>query len=1462
MDEHRGRRDDAPRRFERVAIVNRGEAAMRLVHAVRELSAEAGAGGRMATVALYTDPDRRAMFVREADAAVPLGPATFVDPEDGRRKSAYLDYARLERALVEARADAAWVGWGFVSEHAEFAELCARLGIAFIGPSAEVMRRLADKITAKRLAEQADLPVAPWSGGPVGTLDEARRKARELGYPLMLKASAGGGGRGIRAIASEEDLSVAFDRARAEALAAFGDATVFLERRVPGARHVEVQILADRHGAAWAVGVRDCTLQRRHQKVLEEAPSPALSPEQDREIRAAAARLARIAGYENAGTVEFLYDPATRRFAFMEVNARLQVEHPVTEETTGLDLVKLQIHVARGGRLVGEPPAPRGHAIEVRLNAEDPESEFAPAPGRIELLRLPAGPGLRVDCGVAEGDEVPPDFDSMIAKIIAWGTDRDEALARLRRGLAEAAIVIRGGTSNKAFLLGLLGMPEVRASAVDNGWLDRLAARGGHVSNDHAEVALLAAATEAYLADRAADRATFYAWAARGRPRIRAEVGRVVELRRRGRDCRLRVLQIAPGTFEIDAGGGAARVHVERVGPFERRLSYAGRSYRVIAAAQDTSWLVEVEGVAHRVCRDAGGMVRAPAPALVLSIAAQPGDEVEAGARLATLEAMKMEMAVAAPFAGRVREVLAMPNAQVAAGAPLVRLEPRGGPRAEAAEPLGLVVDPEPGLLPPAARWARAGEDLRRLLLGFDVDATCAERLAAEWGALAAALPPGGPDPDRDEEDALALFADVHALFRHERADGDGRPRPIPGEHLAAFVRAPSGRGEGLPASFLAELRRALAHHGVHGIDPCTELEEALVRIHEAFDRGERAAKVAAAILERWRVAPPPREGAAGDRLRALLDRIAEVAHARFPALVDLALAVRHRAAPEQRRRGHLRPRDIVELLAPAGGSSTFVEHDLDAEGRLVPVDRPLGASTAHVVVGTVTSVTPLYPEGMTRVVLLGDPGKEMGSLADPECARIVAALDLAERMRVPVDWFTVSAGARISMTSGTENLDATAAALRRIVLFTQAGLEINVVVAGVNVGAQAYWNAEATMLMHTRGILVMTRDTAMVLTGKQALDYAGSVSAEDNRGIGGYDRIMGPNGQAQYWAEDVAGACRVLFAHHELTYVAPGERCPRRARTDDPPDRDVRAAPHPEGYGFATVGDVFSAEKNPGRKRPFDVRAVMRAVTDGDHPSLERWRDMRGAETAVVWDARVGGHAACVVGIESRPLPRLGFAPAHGPDQWSAGTLFPGSSKKVARALNAASGRRPVVVLANLTGFDGSPESMECLQLEYGAEIGRAIVNFEGSIVFCVLSRYHGGAFVVFSKRLNEGLCAVAIEGAHASVIGGAPAAAVVFARDVDARTGKDPRIASLDERIAATGGDERRALAAQRAELWPAVRSEKLGEVAEAFDRVHSVDRALEVGSLDLVLPPARLRPFLVEALDRAAARAARRA
>jgi acetyl-CoA carboxylase carboxyltransferase component len=318
---------------------------------------------------------------------------------------------------------------------------------------------------------------------------------------------------------------------------------------------------------------------------------------------------------------------------------------------------------------------------------------------------------------------------------------------------------------------------------------------------------------------------------------------------------------------------------------------------------------------------------------------------------------------------------------------------------------------------------------------------------------------------------------------------------------------------------------------------------------------------------------------------------------------------------------------------------------------------------------------------------------------------------------------------------------------------------------------------------------------------------------------------------------------------------VARGERFPRRAPTADPPSRDVRAAVH--GNGFACVGEVFADATNPGRKKPFDIRRVMAAVVDQDHPPLERWSAMQDADTAVVWDAYLGGIPVALVGIESKPVARLGFVPTDGPEQWMSGTLFPKSSKKLARAINAASGSRPLVMLANLSGFDGSPESMRRLQLEYGAEIGRAVVNFAGPVVFCVVSRYHGGAFVVFSKALHDNFQALALEGSFASVIGGAPAAAVVFAREVDARTRQDPRLQAAERELAGAADGEKRRLRARLEAVARDVRSEKLGGVAEQFDAVHSIERALRVGSLDRIIPAAELRPQLIAAVERGMSR-----
>jgi acetyl/propionyl-CoA carboxylase alpha subunit/acetyl-CoA carboxylase carboxyltransferase component len=1858
-----------------VAIVNRGEAAMRLIHTVRELNARGD--HEIETIALHTDGERQAMFVREADHAYALGPAS---------ARPYLDHAGLAHALLATRADAAWVGWGFVAEDADFAERCERIGVTFIGPSPDAMRRLGDKIGAKKLAEESGVPVAAWSDGPVDDLDSAVQHAHRIGYPLMLKAAAGGGGRGIRVVTSDAELAAVFERTRDEARRAFGSGVVFLERLVTGARHVEVQLICDGQGTAWALGVRDCSIQRRNQKLIEESASPVLSGEQVAILKDSAARLALTVGYRGAGTAEFLYQPEERTFAFLEVNTRLQVEHPVTELVTDTDLVALQLHVALGGRLEGQVPGETGHAVEARLNAEDPDRDFAPAPGRIALLRPPVGPGVRVDIGVAEGDAIPADFDSMIAKVIAYAPTRELALARLERALADTTVVIEGGTTNKSFLLDLLSRPEVRTGQADTGWIDRERTVGGLSDHRHAGVALVAAAIDAYEEAEQAERLHLFATAHGGRPQARHEVGRKFDLKLRGVTHRVEVAQVGPGRYRVGvpsaltgsgADGTAVSATLERLGAFAGRLTVSGRGYRVVTSAHAAEHQVEVDGSVHRITKDEGGVVRSPAPALVVAVPVTAGEEVAAGARVIVLESMKMETVITAPVSGRVRELLVAANDQVSTGQPLLTLDPLddAGPAAGAGQPAsGLAGEAGRLELPTAVPASGPREvalrclgDLRSLFLGFDLAPEDGRRHLSEWSAARAspALDSDGAEVLAAEIDVLATFADLCELSRNRPGDGDGSDDRVhsPREYFYRYLHSLDPERERLPEQFRDKLARVLARYDVTDLARTPELEDAVFRAFLSQQRTPSHLPVVNDLLESWLAIPAPSStgGAAGaaspaEAAREVLDRLVLATQLRYPVIGDLARSVRYRwfeapvveqarqatyatvrqqlehltamsaqlttgtpdpdyearietlvaipepivrflaegishraatvgpllevlarrhyreytldnvrteqaphgpvvtadytldgrptrlistaaqltgdldavaaridaaidaagtrqpvadlylewpdapathdscsralvrllseftfarrtrrvhvavsiergarierftfrpgtygevaisedtlvrglhpmvgrrldlwrlrnfrisrveapddvvlyrcvapdnpsdvrlvalaqvreltvvrdgaghvtglpqveravascldairraraadpggtrldmnhvwihlwpvidapvqeltalqrtvapltvgagieevvaqgritragdpsAAPQEvsarffyrpgagvvaqlsgpaterlkplddyaqkvlrsRRRGTVYPYELIPMLARGG---QFTEHDLDAAGVLVPVRRAPGGNTAGIVAGVISTPAARYPEGLRRVVLLGDPTMALGALAEAECARVVAALDLAERLGVPVEWFAISGGARISMASGTENMDWVARALRRIIEFTQAGGEINVIVAGITVGAQPYWNAEATMLMHTKGILVMTPDSAMVLTGKQAMDYSGGVSAEDNFGIGGYDRVMGPNGQAQYWAPDLAGAVDVLFAHYDHGYTVRGETTPRPAGTSDPRERDVCESEHVvPGSDFRTVGDIFSAVTNPERKKAFDIRVLMGAVADADHPTLERWAGMADAETSVVLDAHLGGHPVCLLGIESRPIPRRGFPPSDGPDTWTAGTLFPRSSAKTARAINAASGSRPIVVLANLSGFDGSPESMRNLQLEYGAEIGRAIVNFAGPIVFCVVSRYHGGAFVVFSKTLHDNMTVLAVEGSYASVIGGAPAAAVVFSGEVDARTGADPRVKALERRLRVTQGLERARLRSELTELRAAVRSEKLSEVATEFDTVHSIERAVKVGSVDAIINPRELRPRLIEAVETGLARA----
>ncbi len=442
--------------FKKVLIANRGEIAVRIIRACRELG--------LKTVAVFSTADRNALHARIADEAVCIGaPAA---------KDSYLNEKAILAACEITGADAVHPGFGFLSENAAFARNCGKCGITFIGPSPESIEMLGDKAAAKAAMKKAGVPVIPGSDGTVNTAAEAKKIGAEIGYPLMVKASAGGGGRGIRLVEHPEDLEAQFAAASSEALSCFGDGSLYMEKFIIDPKHIEFQILADKHGNAVHLGERDCSMQRRNQKVLEESPSSVMTPQlRDRMGRAAVAA-AKVCGYYNAGTIEFLVDK-DKNFYFMEMNTRIQVEHPITEFVTGIDLVKAQLKIAAGKELPysQEDIKVKGHSIECRINAEKPEAGFRPSPGKIEALHIPGGPGIRIDSSVYQGYTITPYYDSMIAKLIVYAPTREEAIAKMKWALAE--FIVEGVDTNIDFQLSLIRDPIFENGSYDIGYLGR-----------------------------------------------------------------------------------------------------------------------------------------------------------------------------------------------------------------------------------------------------------------------------------------------------------------------------------------------------------------------------------------------------------------------------------------------------------------------------------------------------------------------------------------------------------------------------------------------------------------------------------------------------------------------------------------------------------------------------------------------------------------------------------------------------------------------------------------------------------------------------------------------------------------------------------------------------------------------------------------------------------------------------
>ncbi len=663
-----------PRDISTLLIANRGEIACRIIRTAKAMGVR--------TVAIYSDADADALHVRQADAAVRIGPAPVGE--------SYLSIERVLSAAKASNADAIHPGYGFLSENADFAQAVADAGIIFVGPPPSAVYAMADKARAKRRMIEADVPCVPGYEGEDQSEKTLIQAAAKIGFPVMVKAAAGGGGRGMRLVSSANDLPAALKLARSEAESAFGNGDLIIEKAIQRPRHVEIQIIADQHGHVLHLGERDCSVQRRHQKVIEEAPCPVMTPELRSRMGAAAVEAARAVGYVGAGTVEFLLD-ADGAFYFLEMNTRLQVEHPVTEIITGLDLVELQLRVARGEKLSFQQEDVRlsGHAIEVRLYAEDPAAGFLPSTGGIALFQTPSGAGVRVDAGIETGGDVTPFYDPMIAKIIAHGPTRDDARRRLIGALGETALF--GPATNRDFLIDALSRPAFAEGKATTAFIAETYGDAGIAANA-ADVALLSAAAviqHLNALQRAAtaaidDCASLHDWTSAGVIETIVEYGSAKARRP------FRVRPLGARRYGVAAGQTILNVAVRSMGDTAARLEVDGRTLDLIHTERDgqiwlatsnqtlqlTNWASVRQTRESAVHQD---ILMAPMHGKLLEIAVAEGAPVKRGDRLAVLEAMKMQHELRAEIDGVVRKVLARAGTQIAARDIILELEPVAG---------------------------------------------------------------------------------------------------------------------------------------------------------------------------------------------------------------------------------------------------------------------------------------------------------------------------------------------------------------------------------------------------------------------------------------------------------------------------------------------------------------------------------------------------------------------------------------------------------------------------------------------------------------------------------------------------------------------------------------------------------------------------------------------------------------
>ena len=879
----------------RIGVVNRGEAAVRFIHAMKEYNTEFLSD--LTSVVFHIEAESEAAFVKEADLSYNL--STMEGVEKVEAATPYLDGSFIVKCLKLAGCDAAWVGWGFLAEDPIFAKLLEDNGITLLGPKSTAMSLLGDKIKAKELADKADVPTVPWSKGAVKDAEHAKEVAEAIGYPVILKAAYGGGGRGIRKVFSPGEMATAYETTSEEIGRFFGDKTLFIEALVVRGRHLEVQCMADYHGHVKTFSVRDCSVQRNNQKIVEETPPPGLPETTLTSLEEHSKNLLLAADYQGAATVEYLYDLDRDQGFFMEVNTRLQVEHPITENLFNADMVRLQLQVALGESIEHLSKAAQGHVIELRLNAEDPAKNFMPTPGRVIAFRPPFLPGIRIDSGIETGSVITPDFDSMVAKIIAHGSSRANAIAKLQLALQNLKIEIENGTTNQGFALAILADEAFKKGGVETSYIEGFIKEKRHEIARDWDIAAVAAAIYQYRKGYDVDFHNLSAKLTRHSiPRNIPEHNSEFSIQMQGNRYQFDVRCVNDGHYHIEVDGVSMSIEYARWGDDDILKVKAGSlKHKVQIVPRNDAIQCEVDGHPYLVELDDGGVVGAPSPSVVLTVEVDKGRRVKKGDLLMTLEAMKMEIAVTAKDDAIVDAVLVKPGEKVDAGQTLVEVEKiaedTGAEQAPVAERISFdrlaLKKNGTSASDREAYWDYLTRDYLSVFTGFDYPQTMGT--LNELGRFIEQNPDYKPRYVSLVVSGCVAFTSVFNLLR-PRAKVRGGKNSL--DYLTHYFLRNEDREKGLPEGFVSSLNKALSLYSWIDRENDNDLRVAAYHLLKAFNtRDDASAILIDALFGLVKIYEKERVGVEPDELAMVLENLSSLRH-QNSSLMDATIHTRY----------------------------------------------------------------------------------------------------------------------------------------------------------------------------------------------------------------------------------------------------------------------------------------------------------------------------------------------------------------------------------------------------------------------------------------------------------------------------------------------------------------------------------------------------------------------------------------